>query len=169
VRSETFSELFRPAPEIMLVGHCILDHSRSNGDVAAAVLASKLLSTECLPVTSDRYCAINTVRVQTPCSAEQVCWHAGYSSGLAGSRLRLEQQARIVPTSAVGSADPAGDDGLQRDGSGEAECTAAPRNGVVALPKWAAEAPCLAWLWLEAGLYPEPLSDWAPSACWMSM
>ncbi len=83
--------------------------------------------------------------------------YPGYSSGLAGTRLRLEQQARIVPIGAAGSADPAGDDGEQREGSSEAECTTSPRNGVVALPKWAAAAPSLAWLWLEAGVHLEPL------------
>ena len=80
-----------------------------------------------------------------------LCWYPGYMSGLAGSRLRLEQQARIVPVGAASSASPAGEDDSRWEGSGDAECTATPKNGVVALPKWAAEAPCLAWLWLEVG------------------
>ena len=108
----------------------------------------------CVHITSSPcYRACEQRQLVIPSSTQRLCWHPGFSSGLAGSRLRLEQQARIVPISAAGSASPSGDDGLQREGSGEEECTAAARNGVVALPKWAAEAPCLAWLWLQAGVY----------------
>ena len=76
-----------------------------------------------------------------------LCWSSGYLSGLAGSRLRLEQQAHIVPVGAASSASSADGDSLQREGSTQA------RNGVIALPKWAAEGPCLVWLWLDVGAF----------------
>jgi hypothetical protein len=72
---------------------------------------------------------------------------AGYLPGLAGSRLRLEQKARVVPIRPL--AEPAARDGSQQEGKGH--CTVAPKNGVVALPAWASHSPCLAWLWLDAG------------------
>ena len=74
----------------------------------------------------------------------------GYVPGLSGSRLRLEQEARIIPIRTSPSAEPAAvEDGSQQEGT--SECAIAPKGGVVALPEWAARSPCLTWLWLDAG------------------